>query len=235
VVYFLYQAWRSCRKKEKVIRLAEQLIPDWEHLKRLRRKREIFPLSIRLAYVDAPELMQLALERGIDPTDPSEMEDGDSALSVALMKRNVDVAKLLIAAKGIFGEPRSIIKGVAKTKDLEVLQAVFAHFERTPWRDKLIRAVLGSDWIDGIRYLLDRLDVEARADAYFLWIARGKIGGKLEFVLKLAEMASREARLKVYESLLKNRRLAEDKRPLLWALGATLGKGEWALEGLKGL
>jgi len=230
--HFLY-GLRLYRGKEKALDLARYLIPDWQTLKELRKERWICPISISLASTGVKEFIEIALEKGIDPTDPAEMTSGGfSALNGALEKRNVETAKLLIRVKGLFGDLDIIIRDVPIVQDLEILEEVLQRLEG-PLRDRLIKEVLGSEWGEGASHLLDLLpDLEERAEQYFKWTTRRKVEQKSEAILKLAGLVSRESLERLYDRLIKRSRFSG---PLVWALGAMLGRDEMALEGLKAL
>jgi len=227
--HFLHFAARRGCGREPVLRLAERLIPDQEALARLRGEG-VRPIAPALAMVPFPEVVALALERGVDPAAPEEEGDGDSALAVAMRHGNLEVARLLVERRGVFGDPSVLAREVLGTRDGFLFGAVLSHLKGTPFEEELKAKALSSPWEGFLEGLLSGVSDEGeRRELLLAWTALGKQDPDPEEVLRLARGVRREAVEEVHRALARKR---GKRRALAWALSTLLDRGEEALEAL---
>jgi len=237
--------------KKAVLRLAERLIPDGHALKALRAKRRIPSLLCALVGSPIPEVLEIALEKGIRPDDPDEEERGFSPLVKALYTFKHLAARTLLK-RGFAGSPEALAKGVGMARDPEVLAVLLEKVGGTEDLHAVAKALLSSSWKEGIEALLPYLSLylsgrPEKAAELLREAACNPHRPSPRAVLFLAERASRDAVeeayghfMRAYEDLKRRKDTIPNQEDLskvkavLWGLSALLER-EGGLEALKEL
>jgi len=227
-VHHLLSVWSYThvdKRREAVLRLAQRLVPDGETLRRLRKERHIPPVLNALVPIPVPELVELALDRGIRPDDPGETQGGFSPLAQALHHGRLEAARSLLRF-GLVGDPLVLARALVRGREVSILSALLERVFGTEAFDGVAREVLLSPWREGIEALLPYLLASREKVGDYLRLAVENPGlPSPHAVVRLAEAADREALEAAYGRL-------KQGGAARWALGALLGKDE-GLEALK--